>query len=42
MHALLPIAGKGSSEWDYALIPVAGPIVGALLAGFVIRAAAIS
>ena len=27
-HALLPIAGKGSSDWSYAWIPVAGPIVG--------------
>jgi glycerol uptake facilitator protein len=42
MHALLPIAGKGSSEWDYALIPVVGPVVGALLAGFVIRAVALA
>jgi glycerol uptake facilitator protein len=42
MHALLPIAGKGSSEWDYALIPVVGPIIGALLAGLVIRATALS
>jgi glycerol uptake facilitator protein len=32
MHALLPIAGKGSSDWSYAWIPVVGPIVGAVLA----------
>ena len=32
-HALLPIAGKGSSGWDYAAIPVIGPITGAVLAG---------
>ena len=31
-HALLPIAGKGSSDWGYAATPVAGPIVGAVLA----------
>ncbi len=31
MHALLPIAGKGSSEWRYAWIPVVGPICGALI-----------
>ena len=31
-HALLPVPGKGSSDWDYAWIPVAGPLVGALLA----------
>src|SRR5436189_249359 len=24
-HALLPIAGKGNSDWGYAWIPVAGP-----------------
>ncbi|SDY50534.1 MIP/aquaporin family protein [Thermoactinomyces sp. DSM 45892] len=39
-HAILPIAGKGSSDWGYAWIPVIGPIVGAILAavayGFVI------
>lgn len=27
-HALLPIPGKGSSDWGYAWIPVLGPIVG--------------
>jgi glycerol uptake facilitator protein len=31
-HAILPIAGKGSSDWGYAWIPVAGPIIGAVLA----------
>ena len=41
MHALLPLAGKGTSGWDYAPIPVVGPVIGALLAGWVIRAAAI-
>jgi glycerol uptake facilitator protein len=30
-HFLLPIKGKGSSNWDYAWIPVVGPIVGAIL-----------
>ena len=29
-HALLPIHGKGSSDWGYAWIPVAGPFVGAI------------
>jgi glycerol uptake facilitator protein len=32
MHAILPIAGKGDSQWSYAWIPVIGPIVGACLA----------
>lgn len=31
-HAILPIKGKRDSGWDYSWIPVAGPIVGALLA----------
>jgi glycerol uptake facilitator protein len=30
-HALLPIAGKGGSDWSYAWIPVVGPLVGGLL-----------
>ena len=30
-HAVLPIAGKGTSDWGYALIPVAAPLVGAVL-----------
>jgi len=29
-HAMLPIAGKGSSDWEYSWIPVIGPIVGGL------------
>lgn len=33
MHAILPIVGKGDSNWGYAWIPVIGPITGALLAG---------
>jgi glycerol uptake facilitator protein len=32
MHALLPIKGKGSSDWSYSWIPIVGPILGALLA----------
>ena len=27
--------GKGSSDWDYALVPVAGPIIGGTLAAFI-------
>lgn len=30
-HWLLPIAGKGSSDWSYAWIPVVGPFIGGLL-----------
>jgi glycerol uptake facilitator protein len=29
-HAVLPIAGKGPSDWHYAWIPVAAPIVGGI------------
>ncbi|MFF3324060.1 MIP/aquaporin family protein [Streptomyces sp. NPDC002889] len=38
-HALLPIPNKGTSDWGYAWIPVAGPLVGGLLAGLVFNAA---
>ncbi len=31
-HAILPIAGKGGSDWGYAWIPVVGPLCGALVA----------
>lgn len=31
-HALLPIPGKGKSDWAYAWVPVAGPTIGAVLA----------
>ena len=31
MHALLPIKHKGSSDWAYAWVPIAGPFIGALL-----------
>ena len=30
-HAVLPIAGKGDSDWGYAWLPVVGPIVGGIL-----------
>ena len=30
-HALLPVAGKGSSDWEYAWIPVVAPLVGGVL-----------
>jgi glycerol uptake facilitator protein len=40
-HALLPIPGKRDADWGYAAIPVAGPVVGAVLAGLVASAAAL-
>jgi glycerol uptake facilitator protein len=30
-HAVLPIAGKGPSDWGYAWVPVLGPIIGGIL-----------
>jgi glycerol uptake facilitator protein len=31
MHAILPISGKGGSDWGYSWIPVVGPVVGAVI-----------
>jgi len=31
MHAILPMKGKGKSDWGYAWVPVVGPIIGAIL-----------
>ncbi|MBV2365601.1 MIP/aquaporin family protein [Streptomonospora nanhaiensis] len=31
-HAVLPIPGKGSSDWSYSWVPIVAPIVGAVLA----------
>jgi glycerol uptake facilitator protein len=36
-HAILPIAGKGGSDWGYAGIPVIGPLAGGALAGWLLR-----
>jgi glycerol uptake facilitator protein len=36
-HAVLPIKGKGSSDWAYSWIPVAGPLIGGALGGLVAR-----
>jgi glycerol uptake facilitator protein len=36
-HAILPIAGKGGSDWSYAPIPVIGPLIGGALAGVLLR-----
>src|SRR5246127_1667159 len=27
-HAILPIAGKGASDWSYAVVPILGPLTG--------------
>ena len=31
-HAILPIKGKGSSDWSYSWVPVVGPLIGGALA----------
>lgn len=32
IHSLLPIKGKGKSEWNYAWVPIVGPLIGTALA----------
>lgn len=34
MHAILPIKGKGSSDWKYSWVPIVAPIVGAVIAAY--------
>ena len=34
-HELLPIAGKGGSDWTYSWIPIVGPLIGGSLAAWV-------
>lgn len=41
-HSILPIAGKGGSDWGYAPVPVIGPLIGGLLAGVLLRVLSIS
>ena len=36
-HAILPIAGKGASDWSYAPVPIIGPLLGGALAGLSLR-----
>jgi glycerol uptake facilitator protein len=38
-HFLLPIPGKGGSDWAYAWVPVVGPIIGGILGALVFQAA---
>lgn len=34
IHSLIPMKGKGSSDWAYAWVPILGPIIGSVLAAF--------
>ena len=38
MHFILPIAGKGDSDWGYSWVPVVGPIIGGILGAWLGRA----
>jgi glycerol uptake facilitator len=38
MHAILPIPGKGPSDWAYAWIPVLGPLIGGALGALAFQA----
>lgn len=40
-HAILPVAGKGGSDWRYAPIPIIGPLLGGTLAGLLLRILAV-
>src|SRR5262249_13293909 len=40
-HAIMPVAGKGGSDWSYAPIPIVGPLVGGALAGGLLKLLAI-
>ncbi len=37
-YAVLPIRGKGSPQWDYAWVPVVGPLLGGVLAALLTTA----
>ena len=36
-HYVLPISGKGTSDWSYAPVPIVGPLIGGAIAGLMIR-----
>jgi glycerol uptake facilitator len=39
MHAILPIPGKGPSDWGYAWIPVVGPLIGGAIGAIIYNVA---
>ena len=36
-HAILPIPGKGSSDWGYSWVPIVGPLIGSLIAFLIFK-----
>ena len=36
-HSLLPLGKKAGSGWNYAVVPIVGPLLGAALAGIFVR-----
>ena len=41
-HAVLPISGKGGSDWGYALVPIAGPLVAGCIGAAIVKFAGIA
>jgi glycerol uptake facilitator protein len=37
VHAILPIKGKGTSDWQHSWIPIIGPIIGAVIAALLFK-----
>jgi glycerol uptake facilitator len=37
IHAILPIPGKGGSDWAYSWIPVIGPLIGGVIGAFLAK-----
>jgi glycerol uptake facilitator protein len=35
VHAILPIPGKGGSDWEYSWVPVVGPIIGGIIGAWI-------
>jgi glycerol uptake facilitator protein len=41
-HAVLPIAGKGGSDWSYAWVPIVGPLTGGAAGALLAKAVIVS
>ena len=41
-HAVLPIRGKGQSDWGYALVPIVGPLLAGGIGAAILKAAGIA